>query len=330
MRKLDDAATANAGIGSPSSAWSCLYVGFGITAILVLRGMSRRYRQTRRRRDDAVVPYGPDQRRDQTRGAGPMSTAAAVILFAAITVYAIFGGATSGPASGPDRRRSERGERPRDGSTTPSPRSGSRPRWLIFSFVVLWTYFPTAYESIGLTLFVPLTLAAAGSSSAEPASLLQSRVPHPVQRNFGAAFELSSVLVPYCLGTVAGSIASGRVPPAARPATPGTAGSTRPRSWRARSPSCVAAYLAAVYLVWDARRLSDHTMVAYSEAEPPPRPWSPASRARRYLRPPQRPPLPLRRATSRALPLVIVSAIGGAGSLWLLRNDATRAPDSPQ
>ena len=34
--------------------------------------------------------------------------------------------------------------------------------WLIFVLVVLWTGFPTAFESIFSTLFIPLSLAALG------------------------------------------------------------------------------------------------------------------------------------------------------------------------
>src|SRR3954452_8907577 len=93
-----------------------------------------------------------------------MATAAAVVLFAAITMYAVFGGADFGAgfwdlvAGG-----SERGERPReviDHSIAPVWEANHV--WLIFVFVVLWTCFPQAYGSITLTLFVPLTLAAFG------------------------------------------------------------------------------------------------------------------------------------------------------------------------
>src|SRR3954454_10218725 len=93
-----------------------------------------------------------------------MSTAAAIILFSAITMYAIFGGADFGAgiwdllAGG-----TERGTRPReviDHSIAPVWEANHV--WLIFVFVVLWTSFPDAYASITLTLFVPLTLAAVG------------------------------------------------------------------------------------------------------------------------------------------------------------------------
>ena len=90
-----------------------------------------------------------------------MSDAAAVVLFLAVTMYAIFGGADFGAgfwdlfAGG-----TKRGERPReviDHSIAPVWEANHV--WLIFVFVVLWTCFPEAYASITLTLFVPLTLA---------------------------------------------------------------------------------------------------------------------------------------------------------------------------
>ena len=72
--------------------------------------------------------------------------------------------------------------------------------WLIFCFVVLWTGFSEAYASITLTLFVPLTLAAfgivlRGSSFAFRKTVFRTRD----RRNFGAAFAISSVLVPVLL-----------------------------------------------------------------------------------------------------------------------------------
>ena len=66
---------------------------------------------------------------------------------------------------------------------------------------MLWTGFPEAYASITLTLFVPLTLAAfgivlRGSSFAFRKTVFRTRD----RRNFGAAFALSSVLVPVLHG----------------------------------------------------------------------------------------------------------------------------------
>src|SRR4051795_7946167 len=144
-----------------------------------------------------------------------MDTAAALLLFAAITIYAIFGGADFGAgfwdltAGG-----AQRGARPREViDHSIGPVWEANHVWLVFVFVVLWTGFPEAYASITLTLFVPLTIAALGivlrgASFAFRKTVFTTRD----RRNFGAAFAISSVIVPYCFGTVAGAVASGRVP----------------------------------------------------------------------------------------------------------------------
>jgi len=62
--KVDDAATANTGVWVTFLGVVGLYIGLGITAVLVLRGMSRRYRRPDDGPgpdDDADVPYGPNQ-----------------------------------------------------------------------------------------------------------------------------------------------------------------------------------------------------------------------------------------------------------------------------
>ena len=83
------------------------------------------------------------------------------------------------------------------------------------------------------------------------------------RRNFGAAFALSSVLVPYCMGAVAGAIASGRVPAGGEAGDPWTSWVNPTSILGGVLAVVVVAYLAAVYLVWDARRLGDEPMVAY-------------------------------------------------------------------
>jgi len=144
-----------------------------------------------------------------------MSTAVAAVLLLAVVAYAIFGGADFGAgfwdliAGGP-----EPGEHPR-GTIERSigPVWEANHVWLIFIFVILWTSFPDAYASITLTLFVPLMIAALGivlrgASFAFRKAVVRLRY----RRILGAAFAASSVLVPYCMGAIAGGIASGRVP----------------------------------------------------------------------------------------------------------------------
>ena len=259
-----------------------------------------------------------------------MSTAAAVVLFIGVLAYAIFGGADFGAgfwdlvAGG-----TERGGRPRtviDHSIGPVWEANHV--WLIFTFVVLWTCFPEAYASITLTLFVPLTIAALGivlrgSSFAFRKAVLRTSY----RRNLGAIFAISSVLVPYCLGAVVGGIASGRVPAGGVAGDPWNSWVNPTSILGGCLAVVVAAYLASVYLIWDARRLSDDEMVAYFRR----RAAAVAVIAgvmsivgifvlradARYL---------FDGLTSRGLPFVVIAAVAGAGSLWaLLRASPTGA-----
>ena len=195
-----------------------------------------------------------------------MSTAAAIILFAAVTMYAIFGGADFGAgfwdltAGG-----AERGKRPREViDHSIGPVWEANHVWLIFVFVVLWTCFPEAYASITLTMFLPLTIAAfgivlRGASFAFRKAVFRTRV----QRHFGAIFAVSSVLVPYCFGAIAGGIASGRVPAGGQAGDPVNSWINPTSIVAGLLAVSVTAYVAAVFLTWDAGRLSDETMVAY-------------------------------------------------------------------
>jgi cytochrome d ubiquinol oxidase subunit II len=257
-----------------------------------------------------------------------VSTAVAVVLFAAIVAYAIFGGADFGAgfwdlvAGG-----AARGGRPREViDHSIGPVWEANHVWLIFVFVVLWTGFSEAYASITLTLFVPLTLAALGivlrgSSFAFRKTVFRTRD----RRNFGAAFAISSVLVPYCMGAIAGAVASGRVPAGGVAGDPWTSWVNPTSILGGVLAVVVVAYLAAVYLVWDARRLADRTMVEYFRR----RAIGAAVLAgvasvvgifvlradAEYL---------FDELSSRALPLVILAALCGAGSLYLMVRDATR------
>jgi cytochrome d ubiquinol oxidase subunit II len=257
-----------------------------------------------------------------------VSTAVAVVLMLAVVAYAVFAGADFGAgfwdltAGGPTR-----GARPRaavDASIGPVWEANHV--WLIFIFVVLWTSFPEAYASITLTLFVPLTIAAfgivlRGSSFAFRKEVVRTRV----RRNFGTAFAISSVLVPYCMGAIIGGIASGRVPAGGQAGDPVHSWINPTSVLGGVLAVVVVAYLAAVYLVWDSRRIGDLEMAEYFRrraigsglvaglvalvgiavlhADAP------------YL---------FGELTSRALPLVLLSAVCGAGSLLLLVRDAAR------
>jgi cytochrome d ubiquinol oxidase subunit I len=57
LMKVEDAATGNTGVWITFLVVGALYIGLGITTILILRKMSRRFRQGDV--DDSEVPYGP-------------------------------------------------------------------------------------------------------------------------------------------------------------------------------------------------------------------------------------------------------------------------------
>jgi cytochrome d ubiquinol oxidase subunit II len=85
--------------------------------------------------------------------------------------------------------------------------------WLIFVLVIFWTAFPVAFGSVTSTLYVPLFVAAVGIIFRGAAFALRGEAATIAEaRALGATFALSSVLVPFFLGTVVGGIASGRVP----------------------------------------------------------------------------------------------------------------------
>jgi cytochrome d ubiquinol oxidase subunit I len=56
--KVEDSATGNTGVWMTFVAVVVLYAAVGVTTILVLRGMSRRFRD-QGGGDDTDVPYGP-------------------------------------------------------------------------------------------------------------------------------------------------------------------------------------------------------------------------------------------------------------------------------
>lgn len=257
-----------------------------------------------------------------------MSTAVAVVLLLAVVAYAVFGGADFGAGFWDlTAGAAKRGDRPRGViEHSIGPVWEANHVWLIFIFVVLWTSFPEAYASITLTLFVPLTIAALGIVLRGASFAFRKVVVTPRdRRTFGAAFAISSVLVPYCMGAIAGGIASGRVPAG------GTAGDPVD-SWV--NPTSVlggvlavaaVAYLSAVYLVWDARRLRDTDMTDYfrRRAEISAVAVAVVAVAGVFVLRADAPYL-FDGLTSRALPLVILSAVCGAGALLMLVRDAAR------
>ena len=259
-----------------------------------------------------------------------MSSADAVagVLWVGVTLYAVFGGADFGSgfwalvAGG-----GERGKRARaliDWAIGPVWEANHV--WLIFVLVVLWTGFSEAFASIMSTLFIPLSLAALGIVL-RGAGFAFHRVAgrESGRRIAEGAFALSSVITPFFMGTVAGAIASGRVPIGNAKGDPVT-------SWLNPVSLLIGvlfvvtgAYLAAVFLVSDAGRFGEPNLERYFAT----RALGAAAVAgliavaglfvlhsdARYL---------YDGLTSEGLPFVLVSAACGAGALVLLLRRAKR------
>jgi cytochrome bd ubiquinol oxidase subunit II len=192
--------------------------------------------------------------------------ACAGILWLGVTLYALLGGADFGTgfwdltAGG-----TERGRRPRalmDRAIGPVWEANHV--WLIFVLVIAWTAFGAGFSAILSTLFIPFTLAALGIVIRGAGFAFRgASVRLGVQRAYGAAFAVASVLTPFFLGAALGGIASGRVPP-------GNAAGDIVTSWANPTSAMVGAlavaacaYLAAVYLIADARRLGQEELVHY-------------------------------------------------------------------
>ncbi len=224
-----------------------------------------------------------------------MSTADAVaaVLWIGVTFYAVFGGADFGAgvwallAGG-----GERGKRPRELiDWAIGPVWEANHVWLIFVLVVLWTGFSDAFEAITSTLFIPLSLAALGIVLRGSGFAFQNTARKVKGRNRARIlFGYSSLLTPFFMGTVVGAIASGRVPV-------GNAEGDAITSWLNPLSLVVgalfvatSAYLAAVFLVSDARRAG-------------------AADLERYF-------------TTRALAAAVVAGVLGAAGIIVLHEDA--------
>ncbi|MEM9713649.1 MAG: cytochrome d ubiquinol oxidase subunit II [Actinomycetota bacterium] len=139
----------------------------------------------------------------------------AVAMFAGIVAYAVLGGADFGSGvwdllAGNDDRS---GDRRRLIDHAIGPVWEANHVWLIFVIVFLWTGFPEAFGAIMRTLYVPFWLVGLGivlrgagfAFRKYSATFGEARV-------YGIAFASSSLITPFFLGTIAGAVASGRVP----------------------------------------------------------------------------------------------------------------------
>jgi cytochrome d ubiquinol oxidase subunit II len=247
----------------------------------------------------------------------------AAVLWVAVTLYAVLAGADFGAGlwhllAG----SSPRGARARALTEhAVAPVWEANHVWLIFSLVILWTAFGEAFAAVMSTLFVPLGLAAVGivlrGSGFAFGKLVEGR-------GYNRIFALSSVLTPFFMGTVVGAIASGRVPE--------QGDGPLLSSWTGPTSLAVGvlfvatgAFVAAVFLVFDARRAGDADLVGWFRS----RALAAGAAAGALaavglvvLRSDARPLFD--GLVDEGLPLVIASALCGIGTLAALRGGAAR------
>ena len=179
------------------------------------------------------------------------------VLICGLTAYAVLGGADFGAgfwdltAGG-----AERGARLRAMvKRSMGPVWEANHVWLILVLVVFWTGFPDAFGPVMETLYVPLFLAAVGIIFRGAAFALRGEAATIAEaRALGATFALSSVLVPFCFGTVIGAIASGQVPAEGDPGIPLSSWTDATSIFFGLLAVATGAYLAAVFLAADSVR----------------------------------------------------------------------------
>jgi len=144
-----------------------------------------------------------------------LAVAVAAAMFVGVIAYALLGGADFGSGFYDLTAGSGRGARELrmlvDHSIGPVWEANHV--WLIYVLVMWWTGFPTAFVAATTTLFIPLMLALAGIVLRGASFAFRKYAETFSQaRLFGAIFAGSSLITPFFFGTVAGAIASGRVP----------------------------------------------------------------------------------------------------------------------
>jgi cytochrome bd ubiquinol oxidase subunit II len=254
------------------------------------------------------------------------------ILLAAITLYAVLGGADFGGGlwdllAGGDQR----GRAPRqfiDDTITPVWEANHV--WLVFDLVIFWTAFPHAFAAVMVTTALPLWLALLGIVLRGAGFAFRKEIQRlSLQRLLGATFALSSLLVPFFMGTVVGAIATGQVPPDATHASL-TAWTNATSLLTGFLFTGACGYLAAVYLTGEAASDGNHRMMVYftHRAQAAGAVTGALSLATLLELHSSDPGL-YSRLTGRALPLVILAAVSGVAVLAMLiaglhRHDAGR------
>ena len=184
-------------------------------------------------------------------------------VLAGLALYTVLGGADFGAGIWQlTAGRGEAAERLREHAhRSMAPVWEANHVWLIFVLTVFWTAYPAAFGSIASTLSIPLFAAGIGIILRGAAYALRTAAGSERELSrIDTLFAIASLLTPFALGAAVGAIAAGRVPV-------GNAAGHLVSSWTGSVSVLVgmlavtsSAYLAAVYLSADARRIGDREL----------------------------------------------------------------------
>ncbi|GAB3231209.1 cytochrome d ubiquinol oxidase subunit II [Glycomyces halotolerans] len=178
-------------------------------------------------------------------------------VWAALTVYTLFSGFDFGRAfwdlqAGSASRGRER-RRLIDGTAAPLREASHL--WLIFAVMLCWLGFPDAFAAVTSTLYLPLSAAALGILVKGAMVTYRRASPdHGRRRGLEQAPAIVSLVTLFLLGSAAGAIASGQVPPGIGEGDPIGSWLSPTATVAGLLTVSVAVYLAAVSLCGDARQ----------------------------------------------------------------------------
>ena len=180
----------------------------------------------------------------------------ALVMFAALTAYALLAGADFGAglwdlfSTGPRRHE----QRARIAEAI-GPVWEANHVWLIFVIVLLFTCFPPAYAAASTALFWPLHLVLGGIVLRGTAFVFRAygATGASHQATWGHVFGSASLATPVLLGMCLGAVSTGRIRVGAGGAVDGPID-----AWLSPFPAAVGvltlllfAYLAAIFLAWE-------------------------------------------------------------------------------
>jgi len=251
-----------------------------------------------------------------------LSDVVAALLFLGVVAYALFGGADFGcglwDLTAGDAERGAHLRHQIDRSIGPVWEANHV--WLIYILVFLWTGFPEPFAAIMTTLYIPWLLVGLGIVLRGGAFAFRKfSTSFAEARMHGVMFATASIVTPFFLGMIAGAVASGRVP---------ADGSgdiwkswTGPTSWIGGVLAVLTTtFLAGTFLAADARRAGNHELAAEMGRKSlfAGIVTGAAALGAAVVIELDAPTL-ASGLHGRGLPLIIISAVAGATSLWQLR-----------